>query len=384
MKSLWSLNKTIDFLNHGSFGACPTAILAKQQEYRQMMEAEPVAFMIRELDAMLWNSKTALADFVHCQPVDLALVTNATHGANTVLKSIDFKLGDEILTTNHIYNACRITIDFVARQKHLLVKEIPVPFPIESAGEITEIILKQVTNKTKLVFIDHITSPTALIFPVKEIVTALNEKGVDCFVDGAHAPGGIPLNLTEIGAAYYTGNCHKWLCAPKSIAFLHVRKDKQADIHPLAHSHFSGPGRSFVDRFHWSGTLDPTAALCIPDVIRYFEDQLTGGWKEMQQHNHSLILKARKYLCDCLNIPLPCPDDMISTFAAIPYGQSTGSDLSRYNAIDELQDYLFTEHHIEIPVFIWPDNSRRIIRPSAQLYNDFSQYVRLADAILNF
>lgn len=378
---LWSLNPEILFLNHGSFGACPKAILQKQQEYSERFETEPVHFVLRELDGLLLKSKEALATFIGANAANLALVHNVTTAVNTVFKSYSWKEGDEVVITNHIYGACRIALHYVAERYKLRIHEVNIPFPLASSAEVTERICLAVSDKTRMLFIDHITSPTALRFPVEDLLKTLQNKPVDIFIDGAHAPGAIDLDLESLNVAFYTGNCHKWMCAPKGVGFLYVRPDKQDDIHPLSHSHFSGPGRSFSDRFHWGGTLDPTAMLCLQDVVGFIENTIDGGWNGMRNHNKNLALEARKIICETLKIPLPCPDDMITTMAAIPIGESKGNYKPGYNEIDELQQRLFENHRIEVPVYTWPDKRTRIVRPSGQIYNEREHYVKLAEIL---
>ncbi|HRY31961.1 MAG TPA: aminotransferase class V-fold PLP-dependent enzyme [Bacteroidales bacterium] len=378
MKEHFTLDPGIYFLNHGSFGACPASIQSRQQEYRNMLEKEPVRFMIRDLEEMIVQVKAALAAFLGTDAGSLVLLPNVTHGVNTVLKSIPWKPGDEIVTTNHIYGACRVLLQYLSASAGITFREARVPFPLKEKAQITESILAEFTPRTRLVFVDHVTSPTALIFPVDEIVEECNRRGIDCLVDGAHAPGALPLNLDSLGASWYTGNCHKWMGVPKSAAFLYARPDRRDILQPLAHSHFSSPDRSFAARFHWAGTLDPTPALCIPDAIRWGASLPEGGWEAIRHHNHSLACTARKIICEQLGIPLPCPDTMLTSMAAIPVGFTEKIVSSGLHSFDTLQETLFREYHIEIPVYPWHEKGIRILRLSAQIYNDLSQYEYLA------
>lgn len=269
-RSLWSLDPTVTFLNHGSFGACPIAILEKQQVLRSKLEAEPLQFFGVELEDLLDTARQALANFVGAEVASLAFVPNATTGVNTVLRSLclpisgftPLQAGDELLTTNHEYNASRNALNFVAQCVGATVVVAEVPFPIDSSEQAISAILDKVSAKTRLVLLDHITSQTSLVFPLKPLINELNQRNIDVLVDGAHAPGMIPLNLAELGVAYYTGNCHKWLCSPKGAAFLYVREDKQFMIRPLVISHGANSPRPDRSRFHlefdWTGTTDPT------------------------------------------------------------------------------------------------------------------------------
>ena len=258
----WALDPGVLFLNHGSFGACPRAVLDHQAALRAQMEAEPVRFLARELDDRLDAARTALAGFLGADAADLAFVTNATGGVNAVLRSYAFAAGDELLTTDHTYNACRNALDFVAERTGARVVVVTLPFPVASPDAVVEAVLARATPRTRLALLDHVTSPTGLVLPIARLCAELGARGVPVLVDGAHAPGMVELDLDGLGAAYYSGNCHKWLCAHKGAAFLWVRRDLQPSVRPLTISHGanrSKPGRSrFRVEFDWTGTADPT------------------------------------------------------------------------------------------------------------------------------
>lgn len=380
----WQIDRQIVFLNHGSFGACPVQVLQKQNEYRSRMEAEPVRYVLRELEDLLWASKESLAGFIGAKAADIAFVNNATAGVNTVLNALHFNAGDELMMTNHGYGACNNAMKWFAEKSGAKVVTAEIPFPVQFPEEVTAAILKTVTPRTKLVMIDHITSPTGIIFPVKEIVAMLNEKGIDTLVDGAHAPGMIDLNIDEIGAAYYTGNCHKWICSPKGSAFLHVRKDRQQLIHPMVISHLydkNAGEKRWSSHFFWPGTSDFTAYLCIKDAIEFMSTLFPGGWKELREHNHSLTLKARKYIAEELNLPLPAPESMIGALSAISIGKGEVPAVT-FNYISVPQEKLWKEFNIEVPVFVWNVAHPRLwLRFSVQAYNSMDQYEYLAGAV---
>ncbi|HUK62114.1 MAG TPA: aminotransferase class V-fold PLP-dependent enzyme, partial [Dongiaceae bacterium] len=268
LAALWPLDPGVVFLNHGSFGACPSAVLEHQSALRAELEAEPVRFLSRELDGRLDVARAALAKFLGADADELAFVTNATSGVNAVLRSRAWSAGDELLATDHTYRACRNALDYVAATSGACVVVAPLPFPLESPDEVVNAVMAKVTPRTRLALLDHVTSPTGLVLPLERMVTELSARGVETLVDGAHAPGMVPLDLTALGATYYSGNCHKWLCAPKGSAFLWIRRDRQTDVRPLTISHGATnvqPGRTrFRMEFDWTGTSDPTAWLTVP------------------------------------------------------------------------------------------------------------------------
>ncbi len=373
----WSLDPTIEFLNHGSFGACPLPVMKLQQELRQRIERQPLQFFGRDLEELLDQARTDLATFVGANANDLAFVPNATTGINTVLRSLTFEPGDELLTTNQEYNACRNALDFVAKRSGAKIVVAEIPYPIESSQQAIKPILQAVTSKTRLALLDHITSQTGLVFPIAEIIHALSEQNIDTLIDGAHAPGMVAIDLAAIGATYYTGNCHKWLCAPKGAAFLYVKPDKQSEIRPLTISHGANSPRRDRSRFRlefdWTGTDDPTAYLCVPEAIRFMGSRLPGGWSELMKHNRQKAIAARTILCNILKVALPSPDEMIGSLATVPL--SDGSYLG-------LQDALLEKFGIEVPIVPYPAAPKRLVRISAQLYNTLDQYEKLGRAIV--
>ena len=381
--AVWRLDPGITFLNHGSFGACPEPVLAAQAQLRAEMEGEPVRFLSRErLEARLDGARAALGAFVGANPEDLVFVPNATTGVNTVLRSLRFGDGDDLLTTDHVYNACRNALEFVARAAGARVVVAAVPFPLAGDGQVMEAVLGAVTPRTRLAVLDHVTSPTGLVLPLAELVRALAARGVDTLVDGAHAPGMVPLDLRALGAAYYVGNGHKWLCAPKGAGFLHVRRDRQAGIRPLVISHGANSPRTDRSRFRlefdWTGTHDPTPYLAVPTALSVMEAQLPGGWPALMARNRTLALEARRMLCAALHVAPPCPDAMIGALAAVPLPDGAAPPPP---ARDPAQVALFELFRIEAPVMAWPASPRRLLRISAQIYNSTKEYERLAEAL---
>ncbi|MBL8722024.1 MAG: aminotransferase class V-fold PLP-dependent enzyme [Myxococcales bacterium] len=384
MDARFQLDPTVTFLNHGSFGATPIAVLVAQRAWQDRLEAEPVRFFLRELPPALAEVRARLGAFVGADPDDLALVTNASTGVSTVLRSLEFAPGDELLTTDHEYNACKNALDFVATRSGARVVVVEIPFPIADASEVTERLLRAVTPRTRLALVDHVTSQTGLVFPIAEIVRALEARGVDTLVDGAHAPGMVPLDLRALGAAYYTGNCHKWLCTPKGAALLHVRRDRQEGIRPLVISHGANApldGRTrFRAEFDWCGTCDPSAWLTIPAAIDHLAALVPGGFSAVMRRNHALALEARDLLCAALGVEAPAPDDMIGALAAIPLPDGEGVYAPPLY-LDALQERLWVEHRIEVPIIPWPRPPKRLVRVSAQLHNTRADYEKLATAL---
>ena len=380
----WPLAPGTVFLNHGSFGACPTPVLQLQAELRRQLEAEPVQFLWRRYEERLQPARQALAGFVHARPADLAFLTNATTGVNAVIRSLKLRRGDEVLTTNQDYNACRNALAETVRRAGAKLVVADVPFPLRSAAEITDAILRAVTRRTRLAMIDHVTSNAALVFPIRAIIRELEARGVDTLVDGAHAPGMVPLNLHDLRPAYYTANLHKWVCAPKGAAFLWAREDKQAGLQPAVISHGNNrprPGFTpFQDRFDWAGTFDPTAWLCVGEAIRFMNGLVRGGWREIFHRNHTLVVAARRKLCERWGVEPPCPDHLLGSMATIALPERF-QGLPPAGKIDTEQLRLYDEFKTEVPFQRFGQPDRRWLRISAQLYNSPAEYAYLGQAM---
>lgn len=374
-RSHWSLDPNITFLNHGSFGACPLDVLEHQHALRTQLERDPVRFFVEEYEPLLDAARQALAAFVGAAPADLAFVPNATTGVNTVLRSLSFDPGDELLTTSHEYNASRNALEFTAARTGAIVTVAELPFPITAPEQVIEAVEAAVTPRTRLLLIDHVTSQTGLILPLESLVQAMAARGIDVLVDGAHAPGMVPLDLPALGAAYYTGNCHKWLCAPKGAAFLYVRPDRHAQVRPLVISHGANTHRDDRSHFHlefdWVGTGDPTPYLCIPTAIQVMGHLLPKGWPDLMAHNHQLAIAARQILCDALDIEPPAPAEMLGAMATVPLPSGDPNALYR-----ELCD-----RRIQVPIIPWTAPTHRLLRISAQLYNTRAEFTYLAETV---
>ncbi len=383
-RGLWGLDPEVRFLNHGSYGACPRAVLALQAELRARMETQPVQFLGRDLQDLLDQARAKVAAFVGAEPEDLVFVSNATTGVNTFLRSFALSAGDEILVTDHSYNACRNAVNFEAERQGATVAVARVPFPLMSEDEVVAAIVGCVTDRTRLALIDHVTSPTALVFPIERIVQELAARGVETIVDGAHAPGMVEVDIGRLGAAAYTANAPKWRCAPKGAAFLSVRPDLQSRVRPLVISHGAnappGPRSRFQVEFGWIGTVDPTPWLCLPAAIEYMGGLLPGGWEELRAANRAKALAGRRVVLERLGMDAPCPESMLGSMAAIPLPNDATEDGTIMRG-GRLQTALYDQFRVEAPVMSWPASPRRLVRLSAQLYNRPEEYEALAKGL---
>ena len=316
---------------------------------------------------------------------------NATTGVNTVLRSLRFEAGDELLTNDHEYNATINALCAVAERDGARVVVARIPFPSGGSSEALEAILGAVTERTRLVLVSQVTSPTALVLPVAELVAELDRRGIDTLVDGAHAPGMLPLDVDALGAAYWTGNGHKWLCGPKGTGVLWVRADRRERIHPLVVSHGANAelrGRTrFRHEFDWVGTADPTGYLTLPAAIDWMRDVAApdaGGWPAVMDANHALALEGRDRLAGALEVSAPAPDEMLGSMAALVLPLEPDDA-----AAAELNRQLETEDRIQVPILVWPvpaarqagTPARMLVRISAQRYNEAADYDRLAEAL---
>jgi isopenicillin-N epimerase len=386
----WLLDPAVTFLNHGSFGACPTPVLDAQKRWRARLEREPVVFMTQDLEGLLDEALRQVGEFVGAQAADIAFVTNATTGVNTVLASLDLQEGDEVLVTDHGYGPCKTAAEYWGGRKGARVVVAKVPFPLSGPDDVVAAVMGAVSTKTRLAIVDHITSPTALVFPIERLVRELQGRGVDTLVDGAHGPGMCAVGIDALGAAYYVGNFHKWCCAPKGAALLHVRRDRQEKVHPLVIS--GGPmkpgGRNRTDRsrfrleFDWLGSQDVTAFLSVPAALQFLSGLLPGGWPALAAHNREMAVRGRRVVAEALRVELPCPDEMIGSTAALPLPDAKAVPPPGPSPFAEpLHAALVEKHKIQVMLSWWPAAPRRLVRLSAQAYNTPDQYERLAEAL---
>ncbi len=370
----WLLRPDVAFLNHGSFGACPREVFEIQNQWRRRLEEEPVELIARRWPEMLEVVKAAIGQFLNMAPADFGLVTNATEGINAILRSLHFKPGDELLTTTHVYNAVRMAMRDAAERAGASYREIDIPLPLEDASSISAIITAGLSDRTRLLVVDHVTSPTALVFPIKAITSACAARGIDVLVDGAHAPGMLDLDVPATGATYYAGNLHKWCCAPRGSGFIWVRADRQAGIHPCVISH--NYGKTMADEFQWQGTRDASAWLTIPAALE-FMGRL--GWEKVRAANHARAIWAQELLCGRWNVPPRTPLDgrLLGSMATILLPGKL-ANLTEDSA-RKLQSDLYHQHQIEVPFMHRGPVCH--LRVSCQVYNVEEDYVRLAEAI---
>ena len=382
--SHWTLDPQAAFLNHGSFGACPRVVLEYQQDLVARMEHQPVQWFVREAIELLEAARHDVARFVGANPDQLAFVSNATSGVNAVLRSWEFAPGDQLLVTDHEYNASRNVLEYVAKRAGAEVVTVPVPFPTSGPDEALAALRAARTPRTKLLLIDHITSATGMLMPIQEIVRDFEEAGVPVLVDGAHALGMVDLNLDALGASFYTSNAHKWLCAPKGAAILHVRQDHLATVRPHVISHGANMPTDrrtrFRQEFDWIGTDDPSPWLCLPNCIAFLEGLMPGGSDAVRRYNHDLVVRGRQLLLSALKSEAPCPETMLGSMAAVqlPDGEP-GEPAALY--VDPLQSRLWNDFRVEVPIGPWPAPPRRILRISAQAYNSLEDYEALVAAL---
>ena len=376
MKDLFLLDPSVVFLNHGSFGACPKPVFAAYQEWQRRLERQPVQFLGRELAGHLLSARQALGSYLGSPAENIVYIPNATFGVNAIARSLDLQPGDEILTTDHEYGACDKTWEFVCRKRGAAYIRQPIRMPTGPPEEVFEQIWAGVSEQTRLIFCSHITSPTALTLPVAQLCQRARQAGILTLVDGAHAPGQIDLDLEAIQADFYTGNCHKWMLAPKGSAFLYARPEVQALVEPLvvswgwqAAEDFSS-GSAFVDRFQWRGTDDPSACLAVPAAIQFMAEH---DWPAVRRRGHGLLEQALERIASLTGLTgmyfNPESDFQQMAVAPIPLQ----ADLVRF------QKRLYADYRVEVPCIEW--NGRHFIRISIQGYNTADDLERLIAAL---
>jgi isopenicillin-N epimerase len=356
------LEEGIIFLNHGSFGACPRPVFEVYQDWQHRLELQPVRFLGREALDLLAEARTELAVYLNTQPDNLVYTPNPTTAINMVVRSLDLKPGDEVLTSEHEYGAMDRTWRYICGQSGAKYVHQPIPLPVTTPEEFIEVFLAGITPSTRIIFLSQITSQTALTFPVREICAKARELGILSIIDGAHVPGHIPLDLQDIDADIYTGACHKWLCAPKGSSFLYAHPQIQSRLDPLVVSwgyESDKPGPSqFIDYHEWQGTRDLAAFLAVPGAIQY---QRENNWHIVSQRCHDLALQVHSRVISLTGLEPLSPADNIW------FQQMVAARLP--DAIDHqsLKDYLYDQHQIEVLTHTWQDQP--YLRVSFQAYN---------------
>lgn len=369
--SAFPLDRSYTFLNHGSFGSCPHEVLAEQRRWRDEIEARPIEMLGRRLPSLLRDAAVGVARFVGTESARLGFVTNATEAINAVLRSLQWARGDEVVVVDHVYGAMRQSVRRLGDEHGVVLREVEVPLPLGHPADWTDRVIGAFNDRTRLLLIDHITSPTALVVPVSEIVRHARARGIFTVVDGAHAPGSIELDVDSIGADAYAANLHKWCCAPKGSAFLSIRAEHAGRIHPLATSH--DYGRGFTAEHDWQGTRDPTAWLATPAALAFFGRV---GWREVRARNHALATWAQRFLTDRWGVdPIsPLDGSMLASMAAIRLPKGVEA---RFDSPASFQAALYDHHRVEIPVIDW--KGRWHVRVSCHLHTG-SESIRTLDA----
>ena len=376
LRKLWALDEGLVFLNHGSFGAVPHEMLERAAGLRRELERNPIAGMWRESNPRLRAVIEQVAPFVGAAPERTGFVTNATTGINAVLGSLAFEPGDEILHLDHGYFAIWQTLRQLARMTGVVPLRVALPLPVTRTQEVVDALVAAITPRTKLIVIDQITSPTALIMPVAEIVAAAAARGVEVLVDGAHAPGMLEHPMTGDELAW-TGNLHKWPCALRGCALLSVRADVAARIHPATISHFLDEG--FAREFDWQGTIDPVPWLLAAESVAWMDR--VGGWAEVRAHNHALAVWAHALLCERLGVEPISPLDgaWLGSMATVrlpdPLQPRAGGPTP-----EQVQARLLERARIEVPILDFA--GVRYVRVSCHVYNRRDEYEQLAAALL--
>ena len=374
------LRDDVVFLNHGSFGACPRPVFETYQGWQLELERQPVAFLGRDLTERMRVPRVALSAFLGTTSENIVGLVNATEGLNIVAQSLDLREGDEILTTDHEYSALEKTWAYVARRTGAKIVTVNVPMPFVSEAAFTDTLLAAMTDRTRVLFLSHITSPTALVFPIERPIAEARKRGIWTVIDGAHTPGHIPLNLDAMGVDFYSGNCHKWLMTPKGSAFLYVRPELQGMINPLVISHGwtadskqpdakGAFGNSpFIDELEMQGTRDPAAWLTVPAAIEFRKQH---DWTSVAADCRVLAQDTARRLQALTGLaPLSTPEFCAPQMVAMPIPDTDTAELAKQ---------LMARYAIEIPVFKWQNHS--IVRVSVQGYNSKAQMDILIEAL---
>jgi len=374
-RRFWLLEAGTAHLNHGAFGATPRPVLAAQDRVRVQAERQPLRFFTVEGPAGIRESAARLASFLGAGATDVALVENATSGVGSLLESVPLEAGDEIVATDHTYPAVRNALAFLARRRGVRLVSAPVPYPVDGPEAVVQAIAGALGPRTRLVLLDHVTSQTALVFPVAEVAALVRARGISLLVDGAHAPGMLELDLPATGADWYVGNCHKWLCSAKGTAFVWRNPEsplRDAPLHPSVISHHLD--LPFPAEYDWVGTRDLSSWLSLPAALDFHAAM---GGPDLRAHNQALAWEGAAILADAWGGAPPAPASMFGSLAVVPMpGSATDVSIPAANA----ESARIRERH-GIEVAVTGFSGRLWCRVSAQAYNHREEYERLAAAI---
>ncbi len=373
LKAEFLLDPTVCFLNHGSFGATPGPVFDEYQRWQRELERQPVEFLGRRHNELMHASRAALAAYLKTDAENVVYTQNVTIAINIVVHSLRLGAGDEVLATDHEYGACDRAWRFQAKQHGFTYINQAINVPLESAERILDELWRGVTPRTRVIFLSHITSPTAIRFPVEAVCRRARAAGILTVVDGAHAPGQLDLDLPALGADFYGGNLHKWLCAPKGAGFLYARPEVQALLKPLVvswgYESDTPSGSTFIDHHEWWGTRDIAAFLSVPAAIRF---QAEHDWPAVRARCHELLRRALGSIGQLTGLQGLHPDDSW-------YIQVASTPLPAVTDTNQLKARLYDEYRVEVPLIEW--NGLKLLRVSMQAYNDQQDADRLIEAL---
>ena len=383
LKSLFQLDPDITFLNHGSYGACPSPVFEDYQKWQVMIEQHPVKFMQDDIYQYLDESRSSLGSYINCDKNDLIYVPNPTHAVANIINNVNLDIGDEVLSTDLEYGSCDRMWFYEAEQKGFVYNRSKVSLPIIDKESFCNDFWKNATEKTKYIFISQITSSTGMILPIPEIVLEAKSRGIKTIIDGAHVPAHIDLDINDLDPDYYVGACHKWLCCPKGVSFLYVKKDQQENIQPQIMSWGWGEeyeefkdstqlksSSRFINIFQWQGTRDMSAFLTVPKAIEFQEKY---DWDSVRNRCKKMIIDARNQISTVTNLPKICPDDWLGQMASF---------LFPADDVAELKKSLYNDYQIEIPAMSY--NGYSALRISIQGYNSEDEVDYLVETLKKF
>jgi isopenicillin-N epimerase len=368
--SSWTIDPDLAYLNHGGFGATPVEVMDVQREWRAAMERNPSGFLVHELPDLLGVVRSRIGAFLGADPEGVVFVDNATTGTQTVIAQVDLAAGDEVLTTDHCYPATLTQLHRAVAAAGACLRIAPVPLPVISTASVTSAVLAGLSARTRLVVVDHVASCSGLVFPIEEIAALCHRHGIPLLVDGAHAAGMLPVDLDRLGADFWVGNMHKWVCAPKASAVLHAAPQWRETLRPLVASH--GLAQGYQPAFDWTGTRDPSAILAVPAALDFFDRV---GWPRVRQHNDDLARQGAELVALRIGTSYPHTEGVAAAMRLVPLPAPLTEADAR-----ALETWLLAEHGIVVPVT--NHGGWRWLRLSAQVYNTLADYERLADALI--